>query len=59
MRRITLWITVTLAVAALLLAFQLSRSGTGGMPGGTHGGSHSEPADHVSGNHSQPANHHG
>ncbi|MCX4782105.1 hypothetical protein [Streptomyces sp. NBC_01264] len=41
MRRITLWITATLAVAALLLAFQLILSGTTGKTG--DGGNRPEP----------------
>ncbi|MET9383320.1 hypothetical protein ABZY09_20165 [Streptomyces sp. NPDC002928] len=41
MRRITIWITATLAVAALLLAFQLNLSGTTGKSGDD--GNHTEP----------------
>jgi len=41
MRRITIWITATLAVAVLLLAFQLNLSGTTGKSG--DGGNHAEP----------------
>lgn len=39
MRRITLWITATLAVTALLFAYQLNVSG-----GGKAGENHSDPA---------------
>jgi hypothetical protein len=42
MRRITLWFTATLAVAALLLAFQLNASGATGKSG--DGGDHMPPA---------------
>lgn len=41
MRRITIWITATLAVAGLLLAFQLNASGTTGKSGDD--GNHTEP----------------
>lgn len=41
MRRITLWITATIAVAAVLLAFQLNRSGTTGKSGDS--GDHAQP----------------
>ncbi|MCX4911204.1 hypothetical protein [Streptomyces sp. NBC_00878] len=41
MRRITIWITATLAVAAFLLAFQLNLSGTTGKSRGD--GDHTEP----------------
>jgi len=37
MRRITLWFTATLAVAALLFAYQLNLSGSGGKSGEEHG----------------------
>ena len=40
MRRITLWITATIAVAGLLLAFQLNQSGATGKSG--DGGSSTE-----------------
>lgn len=33
MKRITIWITATLAVVALLVAFQLNASGVGGKSG--------------------------
>lgn len=42
MRRITIWFTATLAVAALLLAFQLNASGATGKSG--DGGDHMPPA---------------
>ncbi|MFD4554489.1 hypothetical protein ACFWP5_09190 [Streptomyces sp. NPDC058469] len=42
MRRITLWFTATLAVAALLFAFQLNASGATGKSG--DGGDHMPPA---------------
>lgn len=42
MRRITLWLTATLAAAALLLAFQLNASGATGKSG--DGGDHMPPA---------------
>jgi hypothetical protein len=41
MRRITLWFTATLAVAALLLAFQLNASGATGKSGDD--GDHTRP----------------
>jgi hypothetical protein len=41
-RRITLWFTATLAVAAFLLAFQLNASGATGKSG--DGGDHMPPA---------------
>ena len=41
MRRITLWITATIAVAAVLLAFQLNQSGSTGKSGGD--GDHAQP----------------
>ncbi|MEV4032320.1 hypothetical protein [Streptomyces umbrinus] len=41
MRRITIWITATLAVAVLLFAFQLNLSGATGKSG--DGGNHAEP----------------
>ncbi|MFD3374991.1 MULTISPECIES: hypothetical protein [unclassified Streptomyces] len=41
MRRITVWITATLAVAVLLFAFQLNLSGTTGKSGDD--GNHAEP----------------
>ncbi|WP_329157181.1 hypothetical protein OHB49_01365 [Streptomyces sp. NBC_01717] len=41
MRRITILMTVTLAVAALLFVFQLNLSGTTGKSG--DGGNHTEP----------------
>ncbi|MFD3583224.1 hypothetical protein [Streptomyces sp. NPDC058683] len=41
MRRITIWITATLAVAGLLLAFQLNLSGTTGKS--ADDGNHTEP----------------
>jgi len=41
MRRITIWITATLAVAVLLLAFQFNLSGATGKSG--DGGNHTEP----------------
>ena len=34
MRRITIWITATLAVVALVLAFRLNMAGVGGKEGG-------------------------
>ena len=34
MRHITIWITATLAVVALVLAFQLTMAGVGGKEGG-------------------------
>ena len=34
MRRITIWITATLALVALVLAFQLNMAGVGGKEGG-------------------------
>jgi hypothetical protein len=34
MRHITIWITATLAVVALVLAFQLNMAGVGGKEGG-------------------------
>jgi hypothetical protein len=42
MRRITIWFTATIAVAALLLAFQLNASGATGKSG--DGGDHMPPA---------------
>jgi hypothetical protein len=33
MRRITIWITITLVAAALMTAYQLNTSGVGGRPG--------------------------
>ena len=33
MRRITIWITITLVAAALMIAYQLNTSGVGGRPG--------------------------
>lgn len=42
MRRIALWITATIAVAALLLAYQLNQSGTTGKSGGD--GNHTQAA---------------
>ncbi|MET7636969.1 hypothetical protein [Streptomyces sp. NPDC005078] len=41
MRRITIWITATLAVAGLLFAFQLNASGTTGKSGDD--GNHTQP----------------
>ena len=41
MRRLTIWITATLAVLALLIAFQLNASGTTGKSGDD--GNHIEP----------------
>ncbi|MET7849934.1 hypothetical protein AB0D78_46525 [Streptomyces avermitilis] len=41
MRRISIWITATLAVAGLLLAFQLNASGTTGKSGDD--GNHNPP----------------
>ena len=35
MRRITLWITATLAVTALLFAYQANLTGVGGKSGGS------------------------
>jgi hypothetical protein len=46
MRRITLWFTATLAVAALLLAFQLNASGATGKSGAD--GDHMRPPDATS-----------
>ncbi|MFI6460917.1 hypothetical protein [Streptomyces sp. NPDC050528] len=46
MRRITLWFTATLAVAALLLAFQLNASGATGKSGAD--GDHMRPPDTTS-----------
>ena len=46
MRRITLWLTATLAAAALLLAFQLNASGATGKSG--DGGDHMPPAANAS-----------
>ncbi|MFI6406932.1 hypothetical protein [Streptomyces sp. NPDC050548] len=46
MRRITLWFTATLAVAALLLAFQLNASGATGKSG--DGGDHMPPVGNAS-----------
>ncbi|WP_254646476.1 hypothetical protein [Streptomyces sp. GbtcB6] len=42
MRRITLWITATLAVAALFLVFQLNVSGATGKSGDE--GTHTDPS---------------
>jgi len=47
MRRITLWLTATLAAAALLLAFQLNASGATGKSG--DGGDHMPPAANATG----------
>ncbi|MEV0579457.1 hypothetical protein OG521_01545 [Streptomyces sp. NBC_01463] len=41
MRRITIWITATLAVAGLLFAFQLNATGTTGKSGDD--GNHTQP----------------
>ena len=48
MRRITLWFTATLAVAAFLLAFQLNASGATGKSG--DGGDHMPPAANATAN---------
>jgi len=48
MRRITLWFTATLAVAVLLLAFQLNASGATGKSG--DGGDHMPPAANATAN---------
>ena len=49
MRRITLWITATLAVTALLGAYQANAAGTTGKGGGEgdHGVGTSETGDHA------------
>jgi len=41
MRRITIWLTTTIAVAGLLLAFQLNASGSTGKSGDD--GNHTRP----------------
>jgi hypothetical protein len=38
MRRITLWVTATLAVIALVIAYQLNAAGIGGKDGDDSGG---------------------
>ncbi|MGX9885127.1 hypothetical protein [Streptomyces sp. NPDC002276] len=52
MRRITLWFTATLAVAVLLLAFQLNASGATGKSG--DGGDHMPPAANATANTTAP-----
>ena len=47
MRRITLWITATLAVTALLGAYQANASGTSGKGGGEGDHGSSQTGDHV------------
>ena len=47
MRRITLWITATIAVAALLFAYQLNQSGAAGKSG--------DDANHTQANPTAPA----
>jgi len=45
MRRLTMWITATLAVVALVIAYQLNATGVGAKGGneGDHGGSPPQP----------------